>query len=59
MNNTNEIKRNIFDLFENARVLFNEYYNGFNHNYTEEDKKIIQTLISSIEYDLENIKEEL
>lgn len=59
MENSLEIKRNIFDLFENARTLFNEYYNGFNHNYTDEDKKIISALISLIENDLDNIKDML
>lgn len=57
MDNTFEVKRLIFDLFDNARTLFNEYYNGFNHNYTEEDKKIIAALVSLIENDLDNIKE--
>lgn len=59
MNNTFEIKRNIFDILDNARILFNEYYNGFNHNYTNEDKKIIAALISIIESDIDNIKENL
>ena len=57
MDNTFEIKRRIFDIFDNARILFNDYYNGFNHNYTEEDKKLIAALISVIEDDIDNIKE--
>ncbi len=51
-----EVKRLLFDIFENARTLFNDYYNGFMHNYTEEDKKIIGALISVIEGDIDNIK---
>lgn len=52
-----EVKRLLFDIFENSRTLFNDYYNGFMHNYTEEDKKIIKSLISVIEYDIDNIKD--
>lgn len=52
-----EIQRNIFDIFENARVLFNDYYNGFYHNYTDEDKKIILSLLNMIGNDIDNIKE--
>ena len=52
-----EVKRLLFDIFENARILFNDYYNGFTHNYTEEDKKIIKSLISVIEDDIDNIKD--
>ena len=59
MENTFEAKRRIFDLFDNARVLFNDYYNGFNHNYTKEDKKVILGLITMIDDDLDNIKESL
>jgi len=59
MENTFEVKRRIFDIFENARVLFNDYYNGFNHNYTDEDKKIIRALMNLIEDDIDNIREEL
>lgn len=57
MENTIEVKRNIFDLFNNARVLFNDYYNGFDHNYTDEDKKIILALLNIISDDIDNIKE--
>lgn len=57
MDNTFEIKRRIFDILDNARILFNDFYNGFNHNYTEEDKKLIAALISVIEDDIDNIKE--
>jgi ribosomal protein S17E len=59
MENTIDIKRNIFDILDNARTLFNEYYNGFDHDYTDEDKKIISALISLIEYDIDNIKDML
>lgn len=57
MDNTFEIKRMIFDILEQARVLFNDYYNGFDHSYTEDDKKMIAALISVIESDVNNIKE--
>ena len=57
MDNTFEIKRVIFDILDNARTLFNDYYNGFDHSYTEDDKKMIAALISVIENDVNNIKE--
>ena len=57
MDNTFEIKRRIFNLFENVRALFNDYYNGFYHNYTNEDKKVISGLLNMIENDLDIIKE--
>lgn len=50
------IKRLLFDIFENARALFNDYYNGFNHNYTDEDIKIIKTLLNMIQEDLDELK---
>ena len=57
MDNTFEIKRNIFAIFENSRLLFNDYYNGFNHNYTNEDKKVILSLLNLISNDIDNVKE--
>ena len=36
------LKNEIFDIFENARELFNDYYNG-KEEYTQEDyKKILE-----------------
>ena len=40
----------IFDLFENARILFNEYYNG-KEEYTDDDLEKIYELTSKIYYD--------
>lgn len=57
MQNTTDIKRNIFDLFSFARILFNEYYNGFDQDYRNDDRNVIQSLINQIEKDIENIKE--
>lgn len=57
MGDTSEVKRNIFAIFEYARTLFNDYYNGFNHNYTNEDKKVILSLLNLISNDIDNVKE--
>lgn len=57
MQNTTDIKRNIFDLFLFARILFNEYYDGFDQDYRNDDRNVIQSLINQIEKDIENIKE--
>lgn len=56
---TMNVKREIFDLFDNARVLFNDYYNGFEGSYTIEDIETIKSLLSKIEGNIKNIKEEL
>ena len=45
-----ELRRLIFDLFENARILFNEYYNG-KEEYTDDDLEKIYELTSKIYYD--------
>ncbi|MBQ6628562.1 MAG: hypothetical protein IJI98_11165 [Methanosphaera sp.] len=50
-------KRELFDLFENARILFNEYVNGISRDYTEEDTKSIQKLIELIEENIKEVKE--
>lgn len=43
-----QLKNEIFDLFENARELFNDYYNG-KEEYTDEDIKRIREIIQRIE----------
>lgn len=32
-----ELKRNIFYIFEITRILFNEFYNGHDDNFTDEE----------------------
>lgn len=49
-----ELKRQIFDLFEKARILFNDYYNGKNE-YTERDISEMYDLI--LRLDNENVRE--
>lgn len=51
-------KSEIFDLFENARELFNDYYNG-KSSYSESDLYEISYLIAKMEENIKNIKEEL
>lgn len=58
--NINELylKNEIFDLFENARVLFNEYYNG-KDNYSKDDLKAIFDLMLKIENNVCEVKNEI
>lgn len=52
------LKNEIFDVFENARILFNDYYNG-KENYSDEDIEKIKELLKAIKEDIKNIEEEL
>lgn len=54
---TYQTKNIIFDLFDYTRMLYNDYYNGFNNNYDEEDIKRIKFILEKIEEDLKNVKE--
>lgn len=49
-----ELKRQIFDLFDRARILFNDYYNG-KEEYTDRDISEMYDLILRI--DNENVRE--
>lgn len=48
----------IFDIFENARVLFNDYYNG-KENYTDEDIEKIKELLEKTKEDIKQIESEM
>jgi len=50
-------KNEIFDLFENARVLFNDYYNG-KESYTNEDINAIKDILKAIKENIKNIENE-
>lgn len=60
MNNweTMQVKRIIFDLFDYARILWNDFYR-LDRDFNEEDIKRIKELIKLIDYDAREIKEEL
>lgn len=47
-------KSEIFDLFENARELFNDYYNG-KEEYTNKDISEINKLIWNIQNNIDEI----
>ena len=49
-----ELKRQIFELFDRARILFNDFYNG-KEEYTDEDISEMYDLILRI--DNENVRE--
>lgn len=55
---TFNLKRELFDLFDIARILFNDYYNG-KKNYTIQDIKNIYVLIAKIQLNINNIKNEI
>lgn len=48
-------KNEIFDLFENARVMFNDFYNG-KEEYSEKDIKDIKDLLLKMQENINNIK---
>lgn len=50
-----DLKREIFDLFNNARVLFNDFYNG-KQDYNDEDIKNIYNLILKAQDNINNIE---
>lgn len=52
------LKRELFDLFENARILFNDYYR-IDRNFNEEDLKAIEKLMELVETNTNEIKEML
>ena len=55
---TMQIKRIIFDLFDYARILFNDFYR-LERDFNEEDIRRLRELIKIIDYDAREIKEEL
>lgn len=52
------IKNNIFILFENARVLFNDYY-IWNKKYSEKEIEKIKELIDKMKENIEDIESEM
>ncbi len=58
MNNwdTMMLKRELFDLFENARILYNDYYR-INRDFTKDDIEAIKKLIELVEHNTKEIKE--
>lgn len=60
MNNweTMQTKRIIFDLFDYARMLWNDFYR-LDRDFNEEDTKRLKEIVKIMEHDLREIKEEL
>jgi hypothetical protein len=58
MNNwdTMMLKRELFDLFENARILYNDYYR-INRNFTKDDIEAIKKLMELVEHNTKEVKE--
>ena len=58
MNNwdTMMLKRELFDLFENARILYNDYYRT-QRDFTGDDLEAIKMLTELVEHNTKEIKE--
>jgi hypothetical protein len=49
------LKNEIFSIFENARILFNDFYNGKN-NYNEKDIENVKRIITNIKMNIDEIE---
>ena len=52
-----ELKRTIFYIFETTRQLFNNYYNGHDDNFTDEELNEIFNKITELEEQLKELKQ--
>ena len=52
-----ELKRTIFNIFETTRQLFNNYYNGHDNNFTDEEINEISNKIAELEEQLKELKQ--
>lgn len=52
-----ELKRMIFNIFETTRQLFNNYYNGRDNNFTDEELNEISNKIAELEEQLKELKQ--
>ena len=52
-----ELKRTIFYIFETTRQLFNNYYNGHDDNFTDEEINEISNKITELEKQLKELKQ--
>ena len=52
-----ELKRNIFNIFETTRTLFNNYYNGHDNNFTNEELNEILDKTTELEEQLKELKQ--
>ena len=52
-----ELKRTIFYIFETTRQLFNNYYNGHENNFTDEELNKIFLKIAELEEQLKELKQ--
>lgn len=52
-----ELKRTIFNIFETTRQLFNNYYNGHDGNFTDEELNEILDKITELDEQLTELKQ--
>lgn len=52
-----ELKRTIFNIFETTRQLFNNYYNGHENDFTDEEINEISNKITELEEQLKELKQ--
>jgi len=50
------LKRELFDLYDNVRIIWNDIYR-INRNYNKEDLQKLEKLIELVEHDSKEIKE--
>ena len=50
-----QLKREIFSVFENARVLFNDYYNG-KENFSKEDLEKLDDIMYDLKQEIKEIQ---
>lgn len=53
------IKREMFYVYEFARILFNDYYNGHDEEFTKEELDDIKHLLEMVKKCVEKTKEEV
>ena len=52
-----ELKRTIFNIFEITRKLFNNYYNGHDDNFTNEELNDVINEITELDEQLKELKQ--
>lgn len=58
MDNIKNIKRNIFNIFGIARLIFNDYYNGI-EKYSEQDLDDIKLFLLDLEEQIIELRKDL
>lgn len=57
--NRTEIKRNIFEIYDTTRTLWNDFYNSKDGNYTNDEIKALFVCVITLLRLAEELKEEI